>query len=260
MQRRALLFTPALLAAQRPPELKIKARSRAELFKGSGDWQATEAPVTLHPQKTAVIICDMWDKHWCRGASERVDAMVARMAATLDRARRLGMTIIHAPSDTMTFYQNAPQRAAMLKLEKQPLPAARELPLTPLPIDDSDGGCDTPGDKTFKAWSRQHPGIPVAATDLISDKGEEVYAALRLRGIDHLLVMGVHTNMCILNRTFAIKQMTKWGVKCILVRDLTDSMYDPADKPYVSHERGTEMVIEHIEQHWCPSMLSSDIR
>ena len=66
--------------------------------------------------------------------------------------------------------------------------------------------------------------------------------------------------MCILNRTFAIKQMTKWGVRCILLRDLTDAMYDPQAAPFVSHERGTELVIEHIERHWCPSALSADLR
>jgi len=36
-------------------------------------------------------------------------------------------------------------------------------------------------------------------------------------------------------------------------------MYDPRDAPYVSHERGTEMVIEHIEQYWCPTVLSENL-
>ena len=71
--------------------------------------------------------------------------------------------------------------------------------------------------------------------------------------------MGVHTNMCVLNRTFAIKQMTKLGMHCVLVRDMTDAMYDPKQKPYVSHEQGTQLVIEHIEKYWCPSVLSADI-
>jgi hypothetical protein len=128
-----------------------------------------------------------------------------------------------------------------------------------LPIDATAGGCDTP-DKFFKAWSRQHAGIPIDPADFISDKGEEVYSLLKLRGIRTLFVTGVHTNMCILNRTFAIKQMTKWGVRCILLRDLTDAMYDPQAAPFVSHERGTELVIEHIERHWCPSALSADLR
>jgi hypothetical protein len=71
--------------------------------------------------------------------------------------------------------------------------------------------------------------------------------------------MGVHTNMCVLNRTFAIKQMTKWGERSILVRDLTDSMYNPRDRPFVAHDQGTELVIEHIEKYWAPTVLSSEL-
>jgi hypothetical protein len=45
----------------------------------------------------------------------------------------------------------------------------------------------------------------------------------------------------------------------VLVRDLTDAMYNPASRPYVSHAEGTEMVIEYIEKYWCPSALSGDL-
>ena len=71
--------------------------------------------------------------------------------------------------------------------------------------------------------------------------------------------MGVHTNMCVLHRTFAIKQMTRWGIRCILVRDLTDSMYDPKKPPMVSHDQGTELVVQYIEKYWAPSILSKDL-
>jgi hypothetical protein len=133
------------------------------------------------------------------------------------------------------------------------------MPDPPLPIDDSDGGCDTPGDTEHRAWSRQHPAIRIEPPDLISDHGQEIYSALKLRGIRNLFVAGVHTNMCILNRTFAIKQMTRWGIQCILVRDLADAMYDPQDRPFVSHERGTELVIEHIEKYWAPTVTSAQL-
>jgi len=53
--------------------------------------------------------------------------------------------------------------------------------------------------------------------------------------------------------------MTKWGIRCVLVRDLTDSMYDPQTSPYVPHEQGTELVVQHIEKYWCPSVLSRDL-
>jgi hypothetical protein len=65
--------------------------------------------------------------------------------------------------------------------------------------------------------------------------------------------------MCILGRSFAIKQMVKWGMPIALCRDLTDSMYNPARPPYVSHDEGTRLIIEFIEKFWCPTVLSADL-
>ncbi len=53
--------------------------------------------------------------------------------------------------------------------------------------------------------------------------------------------------------------MTNWGMRCILVRDLTDSMYNPKARPFVTHAQGTALVVEHIERYWCPSTLSTDL-
>ena len=242
------------LSAQSVP---VSIRTAVQPWK-SGSWKQVELSEELDPRRAAIIVCDMWDRHWCRGATERVNELAPKLAKVLAAARQRGVLIIHAPSDTVGFYKDTPQRRAVLAIPAVAPPAPLALADPPLPIDDSDGGCDT-GDKFYKAWTRQHPAIPIDAADLISDNGAEVYSALKARGIQHLLVSGVHTNMCILNRTFAIKQMSKWGVRTILLRDLTDSMYDPADRPRVSHDQGTKLVIEHIEKHWCPTMLSSDL-
>ena len=86
-----------------------------------------------------------------------------------------------------------------------------------------------------------------------------MFSCLHHRGIGNLLIMGVHTNMCVLNRSFAIKQMVRWGKNVVLVRDLTDAMYDPAMPPYVSHDEGTRLVVEYIEKFWCPTVLSGEI-
>ncbi len=255
---KALLLTLLVLplAGQTIP---LNLRSRVEAFKGSGVWQEVSLRYEIEPKRTAVVICDVWDNHWCQGAARRVNVLAPRIEKVIEAARRRGALIVHAPSDTMDFYKDAPQRLAILAFPKATPPAPLDLASPPLPIDDSDGGCDTPGDKSHKAWTRQHAAIRIAESDLVSDKGAEIYNALQARGIGHLLIMGVHTNMCILNRSFAIKQMTKWGVRCILVRDLTDAMYDPADRPFVSHEQGTELVIQHIEKYWCPTALSADL-
>jgi hypothetical protein len=158
----------------------------------------------------------------------------------------------------MDFYRDAPQRKRILAIGKVDPPAPLVLPDPPLPIDDKGGGCDTP-DQFYKAWTREHPGLRIADNDVVSDNGAEIYSFLRERGIRNLLVMGVHTNMCVLNRSFAIKKMTSYGVRCILVRDLTDAMYSPQDRPWVSHDAGTQLVIEFIEKYWAPTSTSGEI-
>jgi len=249
----------ALVAATVPGRIiRLNLRTRVEAFRGSGTWQEVHFEKDLPVSRTAIVISDMWDHHWCSGASRRVDALALRMAPVIDAARAAGIQIIHAPSETMDFYKDMPQRQRMVALTKVAPPPNLNLTDPPLPIDDSDGGCDTP-DKFYKAWTREIARIPIAPEDVISDNGAEIYSFLRGRSIDHLLVMGVHTNMCVLNRTFAIRQMTKWGVHCVLVRDLTDSMYNPKDRPFVAHDQGTELVIAHIEKYWAPTVESTEL-
>jgi hypothetical protein len=36
-------------------------------------------------------------------------------------------------------------------------------------------------------------------------------------------------------------------------RELTGTMYNPRKPPLVSHEEGTRLVVEHIEEYWCPT-------
>jgi len=220
--------------------------------------QTRQAPAA----KTAIIVCDVWDKHWCRGATDRVNAMVSRMNEAIKAARARGVTIIHAPSDTMKFYDDAPARLRVRNAPRvePPQPLPHDDP--PLPVDASDQGSDTNwGDEPVHyVWTRQHPAIEIDQDrDGISDKGQEILNFLRQRGIEHVVILGVHTNMCILNRSFGIKQMVRWGMDVMLCRDLTDAMYNPARPPYVSHEEGTRLVIEFIEKFWCPTMTSEDL-
>jgi nicotinamidase-related amidase len=240
--------------------LRLSLRSRVQPFKGSDLWEEVALVKELPAKETAILICDMWDNHWCQAAAKRCDALARKMEPVLQAARKKGVRIIHSPSDCMDFYKDAPQRLRMKEVKKVDPLKPIALPDPPLPIDDKAGGCDDPNPtKSFKAWSRQHPAITIAEQDVISDNGIEVYSLLKEAGVKNLIVMGVHTNMCVLHRTFGIKQMTRWGVRCILVRDLTDTMYDPRAAPYVSHDEGTELVVQYIEKHWCPTVLSKEL-
>jgi nicotinamidase-related amidase len=237
----------------------LRHQTKEENEDGPAGWRTVTTVTTLRAEETAIIICDMWDKHWSRGATERVAAMAPRMNEVVKAARSRGITIIHAPSETMDFYENTPARKRMIEAPHADMPRLSPRIDLPLPIDDSDGGSDTGEKPWYKAWSRQHPAIEIdQAKDGISDDGQEVWNFMRMKGIRNLIIMGVHTNMCVLNRPFAIRAMVRRGVNVILVRDLTDAMYNPAMPPHVSHEKGTRLVIDYIEKNYCPTMLGEE--
>src|SRR6185503_13977590 len=143
----ALFFLLTLLVAAGEP-ITLHTRSRARPT-------AEAAPVVLDKQVrweaagTAIVICDMWDKHHCPDATERVGEMAPRMNEVVKAARAKGVSIIHCPSDTLKFYQDHPGR----KLAQSAPKVETKVPLKgwcslngekepPLPIDDSDQGCD----------------------------------------------------------------------------------------------------------------------
>ncbi len=129
-----------------------------------------------------------------------------------------------------------------------------------MPIDDSDMGCDCPTPcKIASPWTREIALIDIEEPDAISDDGQEVYNLLEQRGIEHMLIAGVHLNMCVLGRSFAIRQMVTLGQDVMLVRDLTDTMYNHRMKPFVDHFTGTDLVVEHVERYWCPTITSADL-
>src|SRR4051812_19913083 len=244
--------------------LSLRARRRSK--GGAATEQVLQWPVA----RTAIVICDMWDTHTCGMSAQRVALMAPRMNQVVSAARSLGVMIIHAPSDTMKFYDGTPWRERMrnARTAASPFPIINRCPRVPaeerdFPIDDSAGGCDDPVVKPETGppypWSRENPAIDVVGFDGVSESGQEIYNFCKQEGIDKIVLMGVHTNICILNRGFGARQMTRLGFDVVLARDLTDSMYDPRTRPFVSHARGTELVIEHIEKTWCPSIVGDDL-
>lgn len=241
-------------------ELTLRTRRQVELRPGGGEWRVLEEELRLDPVRLAVLICDMWDKHWCTSATRRVNELAPAMDEAVRSARAMGAFIIHCPSETMEWYEGTPQRHRAMQAPRAEMPVERELPnVPPLPVDASDNGCDCAvHEAVYKAWTRQTPDIFIAPEDAVTDSGEEVWNLLRERGIELVAVMGVHTNMCVLGRPFGIRRLVRLGQPVVLVRDMTDTMYNPRMPPYVSHFRGTELVVEHIERYWCPTIVSTE--
>ena len=246
--------------------LVLKERRLLQAATGTNEWRVSESTVAWEPAQTAVVICDMWDQHWCKGATTRVAEMAPRMNQVVSELRKRSVLIIHCPSDTMKYYDGTPGR----KLAQSAPKATPRVPLQgwgnldpakepPLPIDDSDGGCDDePQCVGGSPWRHEISTIEIRDGDAITDS-TEAYNLMRQRGITNVLVMGVHENMCVLGRPFSIRQMVKQGQNVVLVRDLTDTMYNSRKKPFVDHFTGNDLVAWHIEKYWCPTITSDQI-
>ena len=261
---------------------KFRIRTRVETRKESGQFHAVTKPVQWEAKKTAVIVCDMWDLHHCLNATLRGGEMAPRMNQVLSAARTRGALIIHAPSSCMPAYKDHPARKRALAA-----PRTNDLPTDigkwcyripaeekgQYPIDQSDGGEDDQPEahrkwaEKLKAmgrnprapWKTQTDQLTIHDSDVISDNGEEIWSVMEQRGIENVILVGVHTNMCVLGRPFGLRQMAKNNKNVVLMRDMTDTMYNPARQPFVSHFTGTDLIVEHIEKWVCPTITSDQI-
>lgn len=250
-----------------PGKLRLHFRERREDPRASGQFKVVERTADWEVSETAIIVCDMWDDHHCKIAAQRVGVMAPRMNQVLTAARDRGVMIIFAPSETMNIYAGSPYRQRMEQAApaKPPVPIGKRCDRDPakepktLPEDTKLDCDDCELGPVVRRHTRQHPGLDIIGFDGISDSGQEIYNFCAQEGINNIVLMGVHTNYCILARPFGIRQMLRLGKNVVLARDLTDALYDPRQPPFVSHARGTEIVIEHIETYLCPSIASEDL-
>jgi nicotinamidase-related amidase len=275
-------FDVTAVESKQTKSLNLVLRDRIPAPGDNGRFEVRERAEGWDPPKTAIIICDMWDLHHCKRAVERVKEMAPRMNKVIAKAREQGVLIIHAPSSCMEAYEKTPMRH-----RAKSAPRAKNLPKDigtwcksipaeekgRYPIDQSDGGEDDEPAEHAKwvaeltslgrdpkaPWKSQIDVLKMEEQDAVSDSGVEIWNLLQERGIDNVILMGVHTNMCVLGRPFGLRQMAKNGKHVVLMRDLTDTMYNPARWPHVSHFRGTDLIVEHIEKFVCPTITSDQI-
>lgn len=267
-----LVLAGFTLAAETPLALTLQSRSASN--------RATLVKEQWLPSRTALIVCDMWDLHHCKNAVIREGEMAPRLNEVLEKARQEGVLIIHAPSSCMKAYEGTPARE-----RARSAPAAARLPdkigewckqipseeLAVYPLDQTDGGeDDDPAEhaawaKELEAkglnprapWTRQIDVLRIdQEKDAISDSGVEIWNLLESRNIDNVILAGVHLNMCVSGRPFGLRQMAKNGKHVVLMRDMTDTMYNPSRWPFVSHVHGTELFVRHVEKRICPTITS----
>jgi nicotinamidase-related amidase len=241
---------------------------------GSDAWEIQTESEQWKAAATAVIVCDVWDKHHCLNAVRRLEEFSPRLNDVLKEARGRGATIIHADHPARKRAMSIPRDKATpadVEFWCSRIPAEEQAAY---PIDQSDGGEDDDpvehakwaaeltalGRNPGMPWKTQSPDIEIDADhDFISDRGDEVWNILQSQGIENVILTGVHTNMCVLGRPFGLRQMVRNGKNVVLMRDMTDCMYNPKRWPFVDHFTGNDLIISHVERYVCPSITSDQI-
>lgn len=273
-------FSPSWGIAQ---SIELQLRYQQPTSNDSTRFHRLTRQEQWNPSETAVIVCDMWDSHHCVNAVRRVAQLAPRIDRFCDRLREQGVTIIHAPSGCMQAYEGHLARARAVAV-----PAAATMPdqiatwcdqipseeAAAYPVDQSEGGEDDDaqdhrqwaerlaaiGRNPRAPWQQQIDVIGIdQKLDFISDSGTEIWSILTAGGIKNVILVGVHTNMCVLGRPFGLRRLASAGKNVVLARDLTDTMYDYRAWPYASHFTGTDLVISHIERYVCPTLSSDQV-
>lgn len=277
------LFLWSCLSTAWSAELNWTLTFQQETREGSGRYHRLTRNETWQAEQTAIIVCDMWDSHHCHRAVLRVNELAPRMDPVLQAARNQGVTIIHAPSSCMKAYEGHPSRR---RAEETPRATAfppeisdwcYKIPAEEkgvYPVDQSNGGEDDDPDEHARwaaelvsqgrdpnaPWQKQTDLLQIDPDkDYISDDGQQVWSILESRGIRNVILLGVHTNMCVLGRPFGLRQMVRAGKNTVLMRDMTDTMYEPSSRPFVSHFTGTDLIVDHIERHVCATVTSDQL-
>ncbi len=257
----SLLAVTAVAADRRAFELEVQRRGQ--------DGQRVMEKVKVVPVRTAVVVIDMWDRHWCKTFTARVANMVPRMNLTIAAARKLGLQVVWAPSDVVAFYKDYPQRKAMMAIPGHPEPkvVAFNPAAPPEGLDCCECGPDRPC-KNAHVWTRQQAGLDIADEDLIGDSNnaQELFNLCEARGIDTLIYLGVASNMCVCHRAFGMLNARRHGFRVIFVRDLVEAItangVHPATKRgdwNFTPAKGSARTEHYLEQEVAPSIQSRQL-
>ncbi len=205
--------------------------------------------------KTVLLICDVWDTHWCADLRRRTESLAGRINDFTKIVRQLGGRVLHCPSETVdSYYGDWAQRKAMGSYPKARATVSQEMQQVSLPLDTTHTmGCpDLPPCRWHTEFTKQHDGIEILPEDLVSDNGQEVYNFIVHEGIECVLMAGAALNMCVLGRPFGIQSLVGLGVPVRVVSDLVEVFYNPIEPPYITIEQAKWLALGYIEAKWCP--------
>lgn len=216
------------------------------------NFHFVERSLSVPVEEAALVLVDVWSTHyiasWLRRATEITKTKIVPL---LQAARKIGMTVIHAPSPYIVerYYREA--------LPPENLKQSTSAPEWP---PQTFRGIYRSGE--YASFGRNQeprlPGVyaryetelkiaepvrPVEGEFVIAT-GEQLHTLSTERQILHLFYAGFATNWCLIGRDYGIIPMNERGYNIIVVRDATTGIefHDTVDEL-----TATEITIREIE-------------
>lgn len=216
-------------------------------------------PLKIDPHKVGIVIVDPWNYHWCMTWTEQAGGMTPRMNKALAGARKLGYSVLWAPTDSASMFSGWPQRQQAMAVPYLPVPNVRKVdcrwtvPFT--------GSCLCgPGIScmTNYGWDGMDPRLDIPESDLIVSGTQELYSICKTRGVTHLIYFGGATNICLTGKDVGLGPMYAAGLETVFARDLAFAWthYDPA-KGYTP-TTGNAQAADDLERAGIPTVVFVD--
>jgi hypothetical protein len=201
----------------------------------------------------AVIVCDVWDRHWCSAASERLGPLAEQIQAFLSIVRERGVQVIHAPTAVIDAYRWTPARRR-ISLDG---PHRIEYPMELGDGEEYPPLSHACPDRPAGVWRRQHPAILIdQGRDAASARQDEILRYLRFLNVECVWMTGVHLTLCVLYGPFGVRVLRRAGFGVVVVSDLVDVMSDHTPE---AHDEMLTLSLTYMERVWCPVVGSSDL-
>lgn len=236
-------------------KLKVRLQTTQNVY-SSGDTKL-EFDKTYNTNEVGILLIGLWDTHPCLVAQDKLHQLCPRVNDFITSYRMSGCKIIIGSSSLIK--REKYQKYCAITSQ---IPYAKfqdfGMHFPPLPIDDSDGGVEVPNPGFDRQAVDLHPSIKLQDGDYMCANPKEIVNYMHHYSLRHLIVVGVHLNMCVLDRPYGIRNLSRYGVELSLMRDLTDPMFN-CKKHCTDRATVTKKLLDYIEKYICPTTSSHDL-